>query len=113
MNASIRSRDDRLVTQEAPQVVAELARRRISVFASLREGLLADDREVSRNAGIDAIESRWLDRQHRVRRLPRILAVERTAQREQLVEHDAEREHIGPAVDLARLAAKLLGTHVA
>ena len=108
-------------TRSWPRPVASAARARrsaASMLAGVREALvrvlgerLLDDLdERRRRAGRDLGERRRLLLHHLEQHAVHRLGVERLAAGQQLVEHAAEREHVGARVGL--LAAHLLGGHV-
>ena len=104
----------RLAAEEPPQVVGHLAR----PWRSAARGSLAIafSTIVSRStgtAGFDPPRRTGLLVGDPPEELLAIVPVEGVLQREQFVERDAQRIDVGALVDQARLAGRLLGTHVA
>ncbi len=107
-----RPRLHRFPVEEAPQIGLELGGRGVALRRVLLERLHAHGGEVARHLGVALVHRLGVDEADLVDDLLQVLAVERPAQRQQLVEDDAERPDVGAVVDLAPLGERLLGAHV-
>ena len=99
-----------VLVQPVAQFARQLARRARALVRVLDHGVRANRRQRGRNFRVDLVRERRLVVQHRVGDLLQRLALEGAPLREQLVQHDAEREHIGAAI--GRVLPQLLGRHV-
>ena len=103
---------DRFEPQEPSQVVLKLRGRRVTALRVLLQRLLADDDEVSRHARVALRDRHRIAETDLVDDLLQVLALERPAQREQLVEDHAEREDVRAVVLRDLLLERLLRAHV-
>ena len=92
------------------QLARQRARRAESVLGILFHRAGSDVGQAFRHCRIDGVRERRHMLDHRGRDLRQRAAAKRPLIGEQLVEHDAEREHVGAPID--GLLADLLGRHV-
>ena len=85
--------------EEVPQVVGEVAGRAVPLRRPLGEHLLADPLQLAGDRVVDLPGRTLLGPGDLVHDLRQRVAPERLAAGEQLVEDDAEAEHVGPPID--------------
>jgi len=98
--------------QEVPQVVGQVLRRRVPVRGALRQRLEANPFQFLRHGVVPLAWRARLVRGDLLQQLLPGVRVKGSPAREQLVEDDAQAEHVGAAVHAVALAAGLLGAHV-
>ena len=103
-------RVDELAGQEAAQLVGELAGVGIAVERALRHRALDDRDEIRGRTALALAQRHDLAERGGRDHVGRGARVVRRYAGERVIEHRAEREHVGALVD--RLAARLLGRHV-
>ena len=95
---------------QVAKLVEHVARRLVAVARVLLQAAAENSRQMRRQVRAQLRNRRGLVAQDRGDHVHRARAVERTFAGQHLIEHDAEREDVGPRVDLP--AARLLGRHV-
>ena len=84
--------------RKTPEIIEQFNRRRIAERSIFFEAAIDDLCEGFGDVGPKLLQRRRLIVHERVHRRPLGLAVERPPSGEELVQHDAEREHIGPRI---------------
>ena len=107
-----RSSGDRLVHKECAQVLREGRGRGVAVLRPLLHRLRADHGELHRTLRAQRARRHGVLAQDLVGQLSCGVSLEGTLLGEQLVEHDAQAEHVGAVVDLLTPRRHLLGAHV-
>ncbi len=106
------TREDRLSVEVGAEVVRELARRLVAELGVLREGREADLLEVLGRRGAEPARRRGLVVLHALRHVLDRLRPEGLLAREEEVERDSERPHVGARPQGHEVAADRLGRHV-
>ncbi len=107
------TRQDRLVIQEALQVLSHLLSRGVALGRFLGNGFQYDGFQLHGNCAVKAARRGRVVEGNLGQQLIAVLAVEGRPQCQQLIQGDAERVDIGAVVHLAAPGRNLLGTHVA
>jgi hypothetical protein len=95
-----------------PQVIGQVAPRRVAVARPLGQGFQADAVELPGHRVVHLPGRLRLDAGNLFEQLGLCLPLERPAAGEQFIEDDAEAEDVAAAIDAVSFAARLLGTHV-
>src|SRR5262245_44557772 len=107
-----RSRTDRFVFEERTQVRGKLCSSLIASVRILLDRLEHDGREIGRQERVELARIYWLLRDDLAEYLLRVLPLERTAQREQLEQRDAQGVASGAMVHAHAARHRLLGRDV-
>jgi hypothetical protein len=94
------------------QVVGHVQGGGVAIRCFFGERLEADAFQLPGDGVVDLARRAGLVGDHAGQDLLAGVAVERPAAREQLIQHRAQAEHVGPAIDPVPLAVGLLRTHV-